>query len=127
MSLHWFTGLVASPSSRRSCCLTHALWAIGRADNDHLTATSPYNQRRHLTVRKYLAHLAAEQKAPDCAAAVRRHHDQVAALLLGDRDDALGGMLVGHVYESQATPATFAFCAAASRITLAEAADISSN
>ena len=64
---------------------------------DHPAATSPYDQRRHLAVREHLHSLATKQQASDGAAAVRCHYDQITAILLGGRDDALGGMLVRYV------------------------------
>ena len=90
-------------------------------------ASLTYDQRRHLAVREHLHGLATEQKPSDGAAAVRCHYDQITAILLGGRDDAFGGMLAGTWTSSQATPAFFAFCPAASRIDLAEAVAISSN
>ena len=50
-------------------------------------------------MRKHFIGLASEQKAIEAAPAMRCHDNEIAALVLGGRDNALGWVLVLHVNE----------------------------
>ncbi len=58
---------------------------------------SAHDESRHLAVRDHFIGLASQEKPIDAAASMRCHDDQVAAFVLGCRDNALGWMLVLHM------------------------------
>src|SRR5262249_14189371 len=89
----WKTPVHEPSNGEASGLLEHLEGGMGpcpRAFGARARTGLAHNQRGYLAVGEHLVGLAAKEQPIDAAAAMRGHHDQVAALLQRGRDDALG-------------------------------------